>query len=139
MLIALSLLSLSFELLASFWCPCTILPHFVIESGPKAFMETEKLQLFTRFQFPSYVSFKSKLQYPKCPTHPTFFVKGKFYNRDFLPLEQISAGKTWHFRFKFPTPARQRHKFPSPWTRTTVKRQWVSRETLRWEIVLNCF
>ena len=64
MLIVLSLLSLSFELLASFWCPCTILPHFVIESGPKVFMETEKFQLFTSFQFPSYVSFKSKLQYP---------------------------------------------------------------------------
>ena len=64
MLIVLSLLSLSFELLASFWCPCTILPHFVIESGPKVFMETEKFQLFTSFDFPSYVSFKSKLQYP---------------------------------------------------------------------------
>ena len=28
------------------------------------YMETEKFQLFTRFQFPSYVSIKSKLQYP---------------------------------------------------------------------------
>ena len=73
------------------------------------------------------------------PNPPNLFVKGKFYNRDFLPLDQISAGETWHFRFKFPTPARQRLKFPSPWTRTTVKRQWVSREMLRWEIVLNSF
>ena len=105
MLIVLSLLSLSFELLASFWCPCTILPHFVIESGPKMFVETEKFQLFTRFEFPSYVSIKSKLQYPpagqtpghlsfwtsvyanplllleaklfKCSTHPTFSWKAK--------------------------------------------------------------
>ena len=161
-----SLLSLFFELLASFWCPCTILPHFVIESGPKAFMETEKFQLFTRFEFPSYVSIKSKLRCPpadkplgiwafehrfmqipssssrqNCSNAPPtqLFVKGKFDNRDFLLLDQISAGKTWHFRFKLPTPARQRFKFPSPWARTTVKCQWVAREMLRWEIVFNCF
>ena len=73
------------------------------------------------------------------PNPPNFFVKGKFYNRDFLPLDQISAGKTWHFRFKFPTPARQRLKFPSSLTRTTIKCQWVSREMLRWRIVFNCF
>ena len=73
MLIVLSLLSLSFELLASFWCPCTILPHFVIESGPKMFMETEKFQLFTRFEFPSYVSIKSKLQYPPAGQTPGHF------------------------------------------------------------------
>ena len=73
------------------------------------------------------------------PHPPNFFVKGKFDNRDFLLLDQISAGKTWHFRFKLPTPVRQRFKFPSPWARTTVKCQWVAREMMRWEIVFNCF
>ena len=28
------------------------------------------------------------------PNPPNLFVKGKFYNRDFLPLDQISAGET---------------------------------------------
>ena len=72
------------------------------------------------------------------PHPPNFFVKGKFDNPTLL-LDQISAGKTWHFRFKLPTPARQRFKFPSPWVQTTIKCQWVSREMLRWRIVFNCF
>ena len=102
----------------------------------------------SRGQTPGYLSFWTSVyanplllleaKLFKCPTHQ-LFVKGKFDNRDFLLLNQISAGKTWHFRFKLPTPARQRFKFSSPWARTTVKCQWVAREMLRWEIVFNCF
>ena len=45
------------------------MPHFFIECGPKAFMETGKFQLLTRFEFPSCASIKSKLQHPP-PTNP---------------------------------------------------------------------
>ena len=153
-------MSLSFKLYTSFWCPCTIFPHFVIEPGPKACMKTGKSQLFSRFEltmhlqhpppdkpwgtlaFDDWFFHISPLPPPpprgkkllKCPTQ---LFRRRQNRRPWLSTRRLNRCLT--LRFKFPTPARQRFKFPSPWAQTMVKCQWLSPEMLGWEIVFNCF
>ena len=112
--------TMSFWASCEFWCPCTILPHFVIESGLKAFMETEKFQLFTRFEFPSYVSIKSKL---RCP-----------------PADKPLG--IWPFKHRFmqiPSSSSRQNCSNTPPTQLFRKRQirqpWLSnpRPNLRWK------
>ena len=105
----LSLLSLSFKLYTSFWCPCTIFPHFVIEPGPKACMKTGKSQLFSRFELSIFnilpwtnlwafsllkVGLSISLHSPPPQrtkngwnSPPNFFVEGKIDDRDFLLVD----------------------------------------------------
>ena len=68
---------------------------------------------------------------------PTQLFRRRQNRRPWLSTRRLNRRLT--LRFKFPTLARQRFKFPSPWAQTTVKCQWVSREMLRWKIVFNCF
>ena len=149
-----------FKLFTSFWCPCTIFPHFVIEPGPEACMKTGKSQLFSRFELSIFnilprtnlwalsllkVGLSISLHSPPPPPpqrkkllkFPTQLFRRRQNRRPWLSTRRLNRRLT--LRFKFPTQARQRFKFPSPWAQTTVKCQWVSRGMLRWKIVFNCF
>ena len=152
-------MSLSFKLFTSFWCPCTIFPHFVIEPGPEACIKTGKSQLFSRFELSIFnilprtnlgalsllmIGFFISIHSPPPPPRgkkllkcPTQLFRRRQNRRPWLSTRRLNRCLT--LRFKFPTPARQRFKFPSPWAQTMVKCQWLSPEMLGWEIVFNCF
>ena len=125
-------MSLSFKLFTSFWCPCTIFPHFVIEPGPEACIKTGKSQLFSRFELSIFnilpwtnlgalsllmIGFFISLHSPppprgkkllKCPTQ---LFRRRQNRRPWLSTRRLN--RRLALRFKFPTPARQRFKFPS--------------------------